>query len=226
MEQKTFINDVERGQSEDKSSELSSRGAYKSSPQRTFIFIGRSGCGKGTQIDLLSEKLKKDNPEIGINYISTGKDLRKFWEEDNYSQKLSKEIVEKGELQPEFLVTYLWGKDLVEDMKGNEHLILDGTPRRLNEAEVLDSAIRFYKRENPTVIYMNVSREWATERLLGRGRHDDDAEQVKKRLDWFDKDVVPAIDYLKNNPTYNFLDINGEQTIEEVQDEIFEKIGL
>ncbi|MCG2694656.1 hypothetical protein L6261_01050, partial [Candidatus Parcubacteria bacterium] len=69
-------------------------------------------------------------------------------------------------------------------------------------------------------------REWSTERLLGRGRSDDDAEQIKKRLDWFDKDVIPAIEYLKNDPLYNFVDINGEQTIEQVQAEIIEKIQL
>ena len=116
--------------------------------KQTYIFIGRSGCGKGTQIDLLAEKLKKDSSEIGINHISLGQDLRKFWEGDTYTHKLSKEILEAGELQPEFLVVYLWGKDLIEDMNEKDHLILDGTPRRLNEAEVLDSAIRFYKREN------------------------------------------------------------------------------
>ncbi|OGD69385.1 hypothetical protein A3I18_02400 [Candidatus Campbellbacteria bacterium RIFCSPLOWO2_02_FULL_35_11] len=197
-----------------------------STSQKTFIFIGRSGCGKGTQIDLLSKKLQEESPEIGINYISTGNVLRKFWEQESYSNKLSKEIVENGELQPEFLVVYLWGKDLIEDMKGNEHLILDGTPRRLNEAEVLDSAIRFYKRENPTVVYMNVSREWSTARLLGRGRHDDDEEQIKKRLDWFDRDVLPAVDYLKNNSTYKFVEVNGEQTVEQVRDEMFAKIGI
>lgn len=194
--------------------------------KQTFIFIGRSGCGKGTQIELLSKKLKEKNPDIGINYISTGKDLRKFWEGDSYTHKLSKDIVEKGGLQPEFLVTYLWGKDLVEDMNGDEHLIFDGTPRRLNEAEVLDSAIRFYQRENPTVIHLDVSREWSTERLLGRGRADDEVEQIKKRLDWFDEDVVPAMEYLRNNPTYNFIDINGEQSIEKVFEEMIEKIQL
>ena len=194
--------------------------------QKTYIFIGRSGCGKGTQIKLLSEKLKEKNPEININYVSTGKDLREFWGEDNYTHKLSKKIVDEGVLQPEFLVVYLWGQDLVRDMKGNEHLIFDGTPRRLNEAEVLDSAIRFYGRENPVVVYMNVSREWSVEKLLSRGRSDDDKEQIKKRLNWFDRDVVPALEYLKNNSTYKFVEINGEQTIEEVFEEMIKKIGL
>jgi len=88
----------------------------------------------------------------------------------------------------------------------------------------LDSAIRFYKRKDPVVIYLNVSREWSIQRLLNRGRSDDDIEQINKRLDWFDEDVIPAIDYLKNNSTYNFIDINGEQTIEEVFREIEQKI--
>jgi len=194
--------------------------------KNTYIFIGRSGCGKGTQIELLSEKLKAKFPEVGINYVSTGTDLREFWKGDTYTHKLSKEIVDNGGLQPEFLVIYLWGQDLVKDMSGNEHLIFDGTPRRLNEAEVLDSAIKFYRRENPTVVYMNVSRKWSTDRMLGRGRGDDDIEQINKRLDWFDKDVMPAIEYLKKDPLYKFVDINGEQTIEEVHNEIIEKINF
>ncbi len=198
----------------------------ENSDKKTYIFIGRSGCGKGTQIDLLSEKLKQKYPEVGINYVSTGKDLRKFWEGNSYSQTLSKDIANKGGLQPEFLVIYLWGKDLVEDMRGDEHIIFDGTPRRLYEAEILDSAIKFYDREKPIVVYMNVSREWATERLLGRGRNDDDLEQINKRLDWFDTDVIPAIEYLKNDPLYEVVEINGEQSIEDVHNEIMQKTKL
>ena len=194
--------------------------------QKTFIFIGRSGCGKGTQIELLEEKLKKDNPEIGIVNVSLGSDLREFWKGEGFSHNLSKEIVEKGDLQPEFLVIYLWGKNLMKNMKGSEHLILDGTPRRLNEAEVLDSALKFYRRENPIVIFLNVSRNWAIERLTNRGRSDDNIEQINKRLDWFDEDVVPAINYLRNDNFYTFIEINGEQKIEEVHNELIEKVNL
>ncbi len=49
-------------------------------------------------------------------------------------------------------------------------------------------------------------------------------KKIKKRLDWFDTDVQPVIDWFKSNDFYNFLDINGEQTIEEVHQEIMEKI--
>ena len=194
--------------------------------QKTFIFIGRSGCGKGTQIKLLEKKLKELDSERKIVNVSLGSDLREFWEKDAYSNNLSRSIMEKGELQPEFLVVYLWGRNLMKNMNGEEHLILDGTPRRLNEAEVLDSAIRFYKREEPIVVYLNVSRDWSVERLTSRGRADDDIEQINKRLDWFDADVVPAIEYLKNDSLYNFIDVNGEQTIEEVYKEMVQKINF
>jgi len=117
-------------------------------------------------------------------------------------------------------------EDLVEDMKGNEHLILDGTPRRLNEAEVLDSAIRFYKRENPIVVSIEVSDEWATKLLKGRGRSDDNDEEIKKRLDWYHENVKQAMDYFRNNPDYNFIPINGERTIEEVHQDIIKTLKL
>jgi len=41
-----------------------------------------------------------------------------------------------------------------------------------------------------------------------------------------DRDVLPAVDYLKNNSTYKFVEVNGEQTVEQVRDEMFAKIGI
>ncbi len=194
---------------------------------QTFIFIGRSGCGKDTQINLFEKKLKERDSEEKIQIIKSGDAFRKFWKEDKtYSGDLSRKIMEEGGLQPEFLTVYLWGKELIENITSDEVLILDGTPRRLNEAEVLDSALRFYKREKPTVVYMNVSREWSVTRLTERGRADDTIDQINERLDWFDEDVVPALDYLKNNDYYNFVEIQGEQPIEDVRKEILEKLEI
>lgn len=194
---------------------------------KTYIFIGRSGCGKDTQIELLQKKLAEIEPDNKIQIIKSGDAFRRFWKDDKtLSGDLSREIMEKGGLQPEFLTVYLWGRELIENIVDNEILIFDGTPRRLNEAEVLDSALHFYHREKPTVVYVNVSRQWSFDRLSGRGRADDTDEQINERLDWFDRDVIPALDYLKNNDYYNFLTINGEQTIEEVHNEIIKKIEL
>jgi adenylate kinase family enzyme len=61
---------------------------------------------------------------------------------------------------------------------------------------------------------------------MGRGRVDDkNEEQVNGRLAWFDRDVLPVIEYFRENDRYTLLEINGEQTIEEVHREILEKLG-
>ena len=83
------------------------------------------------------------------------------------------------------------------------------------------AALAFYKREKPTVIYINVSTKWSDDRLLARGRHDDSSlSKINKRLKWFDDKVVPAIEYMKKNPFYNFIEVNGEQSIEKVHADI------
>ena len=108
---------------------------------QTFIFIGRSGCGKGTQADLLQQKLREKTPETPIFYLETGERFREYIQSETYSSNLSKDVMEKGGLQPEFLAVWNWSSLFVEKMQGNEHLVLDGTPRKLDEAEVLSDRV-------------------------------------------------------------------------------------
>jgi adenylate kinase family enzyme len=132
--------------------------------------------------------------------------------------------MKSGERQPDFLAVRIWSQLLIEQFKGKEHLFLDGICRSLPEAEIFTTAAKFYDRK-PVVVYINVSRGWSRERLLARGRSDDDKEGVEKRLDWFEKDTYPAIEYFNMNNQYTLLNINGEQTIEEVHKEIMGKLG-
>ena len=191
---------------------------------QNFIFIGRSGCGKGTQAKLLGEYLNKIDPQRKAFFLETGVEFRKFIQGESYTQRLSKKIYGDGGSQPEFLSVYMWSRVLAESFKENEHLIVDGTPRRFHEAGALDSIFDFYKREKPYLIFLNISKGWATERLKGRGRIDDNHEDIEARLKWYETDVVPAIDFYRNNPKYNFLEINGEQTIEKVHQDILESL--
>jgi len=69
---------------------------------KAFIFIGRSGCGKGTQVKLFSEKFKEDKPDQSFCYLESGKKFRDFISEETYSSRLSKEAMDEGRLQPEF----------------------------------------------------------------------------------------------------------------------------
>ena len=191
----------------------------------TIIFIGRSGCGKGTQASVLMDHIhSRDLEKQQILYVETGEKFREFIRRDTYSAKLSKKIYEEGTLQPIFLACLNWGDVLLSELNENMHLVFDGAPRALTEAEVLHTALEFYSRENPTVIHINVSRKWSEERLLSRGRSDDQTlTKINRRLDWFDNDVMPAIEYYKNNKNYRYIEVNGEQTIEEVSREMLQK---
>lgn len=192
---------------------------------KTFIFIGRSGCGKGTQVRLLIEYLKKNYPKP-LFYLESGERFREFISSSSHTASLSKEIMDKGELQPAFLAIHIWSHLMIEQMDTEKHLIIDGTPRLLDEAKILDGALKFYQREKPNIIYLNVSRAWSQERLLGRGRNDDkNIKEINKRLDWFESEVLSVIEFYQNNSDYNFCEINGEQTIENVQKEILEKLS-
>ncbi len=194
------------------------------SPQ-TFIFIGRSGCGKGTQAELLQKLLKEKDPNGQIFYLETGEKFREFIKGEKYSNKLSSGVYKSGERQPDFIAVHIWSHMLLENFTGHEHAFFDGITRSLPEAMMFTTAMDFYDR-HVTVIYMNVSREWSEERLLARGRLDDKTkEDIVKRLDWFDKDSNPAVEYFNVHPRYTLLDINGEQTIPEVHAEIVKKLN-
>jgi len=197
---------------------------------KTFILIGRSGCGKGTQGKLLQEKLVAADPSGRVFYHEMGARFREFIQKPSHTSALSKAVYERDDRQPDFLAVWIWSDIFVENLQGDEHLFIDGTPRSLPEAQVLDTALNFYGRK-AKVIFLNVSRDWSKERLLARGRFDDaNTERINKRLDWFDRDVLPAVEYFKQNAIsqpekYAFFDINGEQPIEKVHADIIDELS-
>jgi adenylate kinase len=193
---------------------------------QSFIFIGRSGSGKGTQAELLSKVLNAKDPSRKQLYVQTGQEIRQFIQGNTKTEKLAKEFYDTGGLFPEFIAVYMWVKALVERYTGDEHIIFDGTPRKIREAEVLDSAFGFYGMGKPWVINIDVPDEESLKRLLIRKRLDDEESEIKKRLAWYETDVVPTIEYYKNNPRYNFIVIDGHRKIEEIHADIVQKVGL
>jgi adenylate kinase len=196
---------------------------------QAFIFIGRSGCGKGTQAELLSKYLKTQTVPAGeVLYIQTGDEFRRFIHDpaggSNHTTLLSKKISDAGDLQPEFLAVYMWVNVLVKKFTGKEHLIFDGVPRKLHEATVLHSVFGFYGIPKPTVIYINVSNDWSVKHLMARKREDDVESEIRERLSWFDTDVVPAIEYYRASTDYSFVEINGERSVEEIHQELVKKV--
>lgn len=192
---------------------------------KTFIFIGRSGCGKGTQARLLMESIRAAD-DAEIFYLETGQKFRDFVKEPNYTAGLAYDVMKTGARQPDFLAAHIWSHLFIESFNGRQHVVIDGTPRSEHEAMILDTAMKFYKREKPFVVYLNVSNEWSRSRLHERGRADDKAAgEVETRLSWFERDVIPAVEYYRAHPDYRFIELNGEQSIEAVQTELLQKIA-
>ncbi|MBI5798812.1 MAG: nucleoside monophosphate kinase [Candidatus Yonathbacteria bacterium] len=194
---------------------------------QTVIFIGRSGAGKGMQSGMLQKYMGEHSPDVPVLYIETGDHFRRHIKDSAYTWDLAREVNEVGGRQPDFLAVWIWSHIFIEKIRGGEHIIFDGTPRSLGEAKMLNTALPFYKRENPAVIFLNVSEEWAEARLRGRGRADDlNPEVVAKRLAFFNKDVAPAVEYYREAPEYRFFEINGEQTPDEVFNDVKRELGI
>lgn len=192
---------------------------------QTYIFISRSGGGKGTQIALLRQYF--DDHDLGeVFHLEVGDIFRNFFQQDTYVSNLAKEITNRGELQPSFLAVWAWGTDLIKNLEAHHHLFIDGTPRQTDEQQILVEALNFFGRKKITVVHVNISRECALDRMTSRHRDDDNIDGIKKRLDWFDKDVLPVLEVFKQNPDCTYLEIDGEREIDDIHRDILSKIKL
>lgn len=192
--------------------------------KKTLIFIGNSGSGKGTQANLIEKQLKDNGGDV--LHVELGDHFRDFLSMTTDTAKSAGKIAKEGALQPEFLAIHLWSKILNLYYSPEKNLILDGTPRTLREAYVLDGALKFYGIKNPIVIYIKTSRETAKERMLSRQRIDDTKEKIENRLNWFDKRVSKAIDFFREDDYYDFIEVDGLKNIKEINQYILEKTGI
>jgi adenylate kinase len=194
--------------------------------QLTTIFLGPQGCGKGTHIAELAKYLQEKDPSRKVVQFGMGNELRAFAAESGYTQEKVRESLLRGELQPLYLVSAMLADFFVTNCTGNEHVIVDGFPREEHQISVFDSAMQFYERTNPTLVYITISDEVALERLLKRGREDDTHEKILKRLQWTREQIEGILDWFRTNPRYRVVEINGEQTIEAVRQDILKALNL
>jgi adenylate kinase len=194
---------------------------------KTVIFYGYSGSGKGTQAALLIKQLQERDPEHPVFSVSTGDGLRALQEEDTYTGRRIREVLDVGGLIPEFLPIFLWSKAMAEGLSENHHVVLDGLTRRIDEAPVLHHAFEFYKRGKPHVIVLDLPRDVAFQRLIERGRYDDKPDEINRRLDWYKTNVEPVIDYFRKHDEYFVVhDIDSDRDVNEVHEDILERIGM
>lgn len=180
---------------------------------KTFAMMGYPGAGKGTQAKLLSE-------EFSFKIFSTGSEYREMAKEDTVVGRKVKKIIDAGDLTPHWLAAHLFQRAVLR-LGHEEGIIFEGVARKESEAKLFHTVMEWLERPYK-VIFLNASEEVATKRLLKRGeienRADDDREKIKVRFGEFNKHTAPAVEYFRT--LGNIIDINSEQTPEEVHKEI------
>lgn len=192
----------------------------------TFVFFGIVGSGKGTQVQLLEQYLKDKGLSNDVVSTSTGEEFRKIISSGSYTGQLVKTIIEKGELQPDFLTISLFTNILVSGMNENTSFMTDGYPRTIEQSIAFESAMKFYNRKDVHIVYIELSTEEAVKRMKLRGRTDDNDEGIANRLEVYKNDVIPAMNYFNGKEGYTMHTINGEQSIDDVFKDLIKSLNL
>ena len=157
-------------------------------------------------------------------YIGTGNHFREMMTQDDHTAQLVKKIYDEGGRHPDFLAITMIGNIFRFEYKEGQNVIIDGAARSLHEANVLLEVLNFYEFKNIKVVHIDVSHEWCVDKLLKRGRDDDNQKVFEIKHIWFENDVKPAIEFFRNNKGVDFIEVNGERSIENIHKDIISKI--
>jgi adenylate kinase len=180
------------------------------------LLLGPQGSGKGTQAKLISTT-------YGIPQIATGDMIREIKELDTELGRRVKAIYDRGDLVDDATIIDLIDSrlDRGDTIPG---FVLDGFPRNIAQAEALDALLSRLGRDLAVVFELQVpDREVLLERLAKRavdeGRTDDTPEAIRKRLEIYDRETVPLVEYYRSSRG-NVVGIHAENPIEAVFAEI------
>lgn len=194
---------------------------------KTVIFIGPQGSGKGTQIEKLDQVLRKKDPIRRVVDIQTGRRFRAMAASgEGYTEKHVQSTLNTGVLQPLFLSTVLWGDAMRTHLDNECHLLVDGFPRVIDEAKVLESALTFYGRNPIDIVYLDTPEEVVRTRMTTRARPDDTHESIEERLRWYREETLPVVDYYRSRPGTHVHNIDGTVSIDEVHRAILSALKL
>jgi adenylate kinase len=165
-----------------------------------------SGSGKGTQAARLKEHLQ-------VPHISTGDLLRAEVAAGSPLGLQAKEVMARGDLvSDDILLGMLRDRFSRDDTRAG--FILDGYPRNLAQADALDRLLVELGQPFDAAVQLAVDNEQIIERLAGRakaeGRADDSPESVRNRLDVYDRQTAPVIEFYRQHGQLTVIDGVGD----------------
>lgn len=189
------------------------------------IVMGRSGSGKGTQVELLRSYLKTAHPEIAQQSFVCGDAFRNFFKSENTLSHLVKQSVAEGNYQPDFFATTLFFTEVFKTINTTDHLFFDGYPRSLKQLADLKELLTYIGKDHAVVIDISVTGEEVVRRMMLRGRMDDSEAGAKKRQEEFDRAVTPVLDAIKGDSFFTYLKIDGMPLPEEVHQNVLQALS-
>lgn len=206
-----------------------------------IVLLGAPGAGKGTQ----AQKLVA---EFGFAHISTGDLLRAAIKEGSKLGKKAKGYMDAGQLVPDGLVVDLVKERLAAD-DAQKGFILDGFPRNAAQAVTLDSELASMERTLDAALLVSVEPSVIVERLSSRRtcrscgytapagvdtcprcsgemyqRDDDKPETIQHRLDVYETQTAPLVEYYKGHSILK--EVDGDRPVDEVYADVKALLGL
>lgn len=175
-----------------------------------IVLLGAPGSGKGTQADLIKRRYQ-------MEHVSTGDLYRKEISSESEIGIAAKTIIEQGNLCPDSMTLDILFK-YIQKHKRTKGYILDGVPRTLEQATMMEGIGYEHFIPINMVINISVTNEEIANRLAKRAilinRADDTPEVIQQRIVNYERQTVPLIEHYNNKKIlYN---INGMQSLEDV----------
>jgi len=172
-----------------------------------LVILGRQGSGKGTQCLRLSES-------YGTIHISTGDILRSAVATQTELGKKAKLIMDAGDLVPDEIINGIVAERLeMKDVLENG-FILDGYPRTSTQAQVLEGELLSKGLSLDLAINLEVPVDEVTQRMLDRSRADDTEEAIIRRLEIYENETAPLLEWFEERN--NLVVVDGLGTEEKV----------
>ena len=178
------------------------------------LLIGPPGSGKGTQGQRLAE-------ELGLEHIAAGDLLRKEVSDKSPIGRRVSGYLERGELVPDEVIIDLVMPRVRQAVASTGYL-LDGFPRSVEQADQVRAIVDAQGAAADAAIYLDAPRDALVERILARaaveGRSDDTAEVISNRLQIFDEETRPLVDYYRGRGVLHVVD--ASKSPEDVTEQI------